>query len=109
LDLENYLSEVSRVLKKGGTCLITFFILNEESIRLVRAGSSSLDFKYEIEGCLTTSETVPENAIAYEEDFVRKQFQKKGLVISQPIHYGSWCNRPEFLTFQDLIIAKKVS
>lgn len=53
-DLENYLSEISRVLKTGGKCLITFFILNEESESLVRSGRSTLDFRYKIEGCLTT-------------------------------------------------------
>ena len=30
-DLENYLSEVSRVLKINGRCLISFFLLNKES------------------------------------------------------------------------------
>ncbi len=31
-DLENYVGEISRVLKVDGVCLFTFFILNEESI-----------------------------------------------------------------------------
>lgn len=108
LDLENYLSEISRVLRTGGRCLITFFILNEESVKLVRSGSSTLDFRYEIEGCLTTNKTIPEAAIAYYEDFIGKLFEKYQLVISQPIRYGSWCKRPTFLTYQDLIIAEKV-
>jgi SAM-dependent methyltransferase len=106
-DVENYTSEISRVLRTGGRCLITFFILNEESRNLIRSGSSTLDFKYQIEGCLTTSESVSEDAIAYDEELVKKLFENHGLVIRRPIHYGSWCKRENFLTYQDLIIAEK--
>ncbi len=108
LDLENYLSEISRVLKPEGKCLITFFILNEESENLVRSGSSTLKFLYKIEGCMTIDENVPEAAIAYREEFVLGLFKKYGLKIAQPIHYGSWCKRDTFLTYQDLIIATKI-
>ncbi|AXF85333.1 Demethylrebeccamycin-D-glucose O-methyltransferase [Ephemeroptericola cinctiostellae] len=34
-DLEHYLSEISRVLKKGGVCFITYFLLNNESVELI--------------------------------------------------------------------------
>ena len=106
-DMENYLSEISRVLKAGGRCLITFFILNEESENLVRSGDSMLDFRYNINGCLTTNEKDPEAAVAYNEEFVMRLFKKYGLKIAQPIHYGSWCKRDNCLTYQDLIIATK--
>lgn len=107
-DLENYLSEISRVLKPEGKCLITFFLLNEESENLVRAGNSSLDFSHEIPGCKTTSIDDPEAATAYTEEFILGLFNKYGFKIAQPIHYGSWCKREVFLTYQDLIIATKV-
>ena len=106
-DMENYLSEISRVLKTGGRCLITFFILNEESENLLRLGHSTLDFRYDMNGCLTINEKDPEAAVAYNEDFVLSLFKKYGLKITQPIHYGSWCKRDSFLTYQDMIIATK--
>jgi ubiquinone/menaquinone biosynthesis C-methylase UbiE len=106
-DLENYLSEISRVLKTRGKCLITFFLLNDESEILVRSGRSSLNFRYKIEGCLTTNENVPESAIAYNEEFIKELFEKYKLKISQPIYYGSWCKRDSFLSYQDIIIATK--
>lgn len=108
-DLENYLSEISRVLKPGGNCLVTFFFLNEESERLIRSGHSSLDFRYNIDGCLTTDRNDAETAIAYNEDFIIMLFTSYGLKFSQPIRYGSWCKREGFLTYQDLIIATKNS
>ena len=106
-DVENYMGEISRVLKPGGKCLITFFLLNEESLRLVRSGKSSLNFKYPLNGCLTTDKDIPEEAIAYDEEVVRQFFNSTGLMIGQPIYYGSWCNRQVFVTYQDLIVAEK--
>jgi SAM-dependent methyltransferase len=106
-DVENYLGEISRVLRVGGKCMITFFILNDESNHLVRSGKSTLDFRYELAGCVTANKKMPEDAIAYDENFVKSLFAKQGLELIQPIYYGSWCNRQSSLTYQDLIIAKK--
>ncbi|MFC1884905.1 class I SAM-dependent methyltransferase [Thermodesulfobacteriota bacterium] len=106
-DLDNYAGEISRVLKTKGKCLITFFLLNEESETLVRSGDSSLDFRYKVEGCLTIKRKDPETAIAYDEKFINGLFEKYRLKIVQPVYYGSWCNRDSFLSYQDLIIATK--
>ena len=107
-DFENYLSEISRVLKNGGRCMITFFILNQQSEKLVKDGLSTLDFKYTLQpGCKTTTESDPEAAIAYDEVYVRELFTSHGLGIKNPIHFGSWCNRDEFLSYQDLVLAIK--
>ena len=108
-DLKNYLSQISRVLKQGGRCLITFFILNEESMNLIRAGRSTLDFNYKIEDCLTVDGNNPEAAIAYNEDFVKRQFAEYNLRIIDPIHYGSWCKRDTYLSYQDIVVAKKIN
>ena len=106
-DMENYLSEISRVLKTGCKCLVTFFIMNEESENLVRSGRSTFDFRNKIEGSYTVSENDPEAAVAYDEESVEKLFEKYGLKIIQPIHYGSWCKRNNFLSVQDIIVAAK--
>jgi hypothetical protein len=109
LDVDNYLGEISRVIRKGGTCIITFFLLNEESLNLIHSGQSTLNFGYQISGCLTTDEIVPESAIAYNEELIKELYKKYGLMITHPIQYGNWCKRQNFLTYQDLIIAKKQS
>jgi len=106
-DMENYLKEISRVVKKDGTCLITFFLLNEESHALMRQCRSRLDFKYQLDGCMSSDEAVPESAIAFEQTYVHSVFKKHGFQIQEPIHFGSWCGREKHLSYQDIIIARK--
>lgn len=106
-DMENYLSEISRVLKNGGTCFITYFLLNDESRKQIKAGLSTLDFRFEIDGCLTIDKESPEAAIAFDEQFVRHLFDKYDLKLREPIHHGTWCGRKDGLTYQDVIVAEK--
>lgn len=106
-DIDNYLSEISRVLKRNGTCFITFFLLNKESSNLIVKKQSKFDFKYQKEDCRIEVKTIPESAVAYDEGFVKELYKKYGLEILEPIRYGSWCGRKDFFSFQDIIIATK--
>jgi cyclopropane fatty-acyl-phospholipid synthase-like methyltransferase len=45
-EVDNYLREVSRLLKNDGRCLATFFLLNEEQVKLAREGKNALPFPY---------------------------------------------------------------
>jgi ubiquinone/menaquinone biosynthesis C-methylase UbiE len=103
-DLEHYLSEVRRVLTAGGRCLISYFLLNDESRQLIEAGKSTFDFQYELDGHRTISREVPEEAIAFDETLIMSFYEKIGLRIVR-IDYGSWCGRPKHLSTQDLILA----
>jgi ubiquinone/menaquinone biosynthesis C-methylase UbiE len=105
-DIKNYLSEVRRVLTKGGRCLISYFLLNEESLRLIEAGESALDLKYVFDDYRTISREVPEQAIALDENLIRDIYRKLGLKIMR-LDYGSWCGRANYLSYQDLILAVK--
>jgi SAM-dependent methyltransferase len=106
-DMENYLSQISRVLKKGATCFITFFLINEEAQGLIRAGAGTKAFLYEMDGYFTTTVEIPELAIAFQEPYIRELFDTLGLAIDEPIRYGSWCGRADFLSYQDIVIATK--
>lgn len=106
-DMENYLREISRVLKKDATCFITMFLLNAESQTLIDGGSSTQNFIYPLDGCVTADPNNPEAALAFEETYVRNLFPASGLSIREPIHFGAWCGRKEFLSYQDVVIATK--
>jgi SAM-dependent methyltransferase len=106
-DVENYLSEVARVLKRGGRCLITYFLLTSDSLRLIEEKASSLTFGHEAQGCRVEDKDVPERAIAHEESRIRALYEKHGLSISEPIRYGSWSGKKDGLSYQDILVASK--
>jgi len=96
-DMSNYLHQIYRVLKKDSRCFMTFFISNE--LKLQNPNFCSF-FKYQHEEYRLKNEKVPEAAISYEENYLKRLFSKKGFTILEPIHYEKWPN-------QDYIIVKK--
>jgi ubiquinone/menaquinone biosynthesis C-methylase UbiE len=107
-EVDNYLSEVARMLKGGGRCLITFFLLNRESLELMESGASTINFKHELDGCRVKERGTPEVSVAYPESTIRALYERYGLEIEEPIRYGSWCGRREYLDYQDIVIASKL-
>jgi len=105
--MENYFHEIQRVLKEGGHCLITFFLLTEEALKSIESKTSAIDFQYYRDGCWIKDKDIPEAAVAYKEEYVKGLFKTNHLDILEPVHYGSWCGRKEFLSFQDIIVARK--
>ena len=106
-DVENYLAQVARVLRPGGRCLITFFLLNQESLRLIETGRSTLDLRHGAGICRVVDPQVPERTIGYDERYVEDLYASCGLAIRRPIRYGSWCGRGDFLSYQDIVVAEK--
>ena len=109
-DMENYLREVARVLRRDGNCLITYFLLNEEARRLISEQKSSMSFGHRIdEHCYSEYAEVPEQAIAFDEQRIRALYDSSHLRIKAPIFFGGWCKREESLLgeYQDIIIAAK--
>jgi SAM-dependent methyltransferase len=104
-EIENYLSEIARVLRKDGKCLATFFILNEESKRLMGTRSASVNFRFDCGGYCTVDKENPESIAAHEEALVRELYDDSGLKILDPILYGSWSGRQDFLTHQDIVVS----
>jgi ubiquinone/menaquinone biosynthesis C-methylase UbiE len=106
-DMENYLSEIARVLKQGGRCLITYFLLTPESLKLIEEKAGTITFGYPLQGCRVDNIDVPEAAVAYDESKIRELYEKHELNISEPISYGSWCGRKNGLSYQDIVVASK--
>lgn len=106
-DMEHYFSEISRTLKKGGRCLITFFLLNEESMTLMNEKPQVMDFKVDTGLYRSIDSDIPERGIGFEESYIRELYAKYNLQIRDPVHYGSWCGRSSFLSFQDILIGVK--
>jgi SAM-dependent methyltransferase len=107
-DVRRYLDEIVRVLAPGGRCLATLFLLNDESLRLIRSGLSPVfDFKHRFDGFRANSPDEPEQAVAYEESDIRSWFRSAGLEWTRPPAYGRWCTRWGGLSLQDIVVAAK--
>ncbi len=105
-EMENYLAEISRTIRPGGKCLITYFILNESSLKCILDQKSTFQFKHQYQGCFIDQVDVPEAAVGYEEEKIKSLFAKYSFILDS-IHYGNWCGRKEYVSFQDIIILKK--
>lgn len=109
-EMEHYISEISRVLKNGGRCIISYFLLNEISIEQIKAGNVAprRRFVHNFGKYRVQSRQMPEAAVAHDECAVRKLYQKYGLNIVEPVRYGSWAGREGSLNQgQDIILATK--
>jgi hypothetical protein len=90
-------------LKPDGKCVATFFLLNEESTKAVADG---VLFRYPLEGCWTTNPQIPESVVAYKETTMAKMLEKNDLKLESS-HYGNWCGRANYLSYQDLLVLAK--
>jgi len=106
--VQNYLSEIERVLIPDGRCFITYFILNQESEDLMmRSNGCDLKFVFPIDQGKSTDMDKPEEAVAFNEPYLRELYRTCGLCIVDPIRYGSWCGRKTDVGYQDIILGVK--
>jgi ubiquinone/menaquinone biosynthesis C-methylase UbiE len=105
-EVDHYLSEVRRVMRPRGRCLISYFLLNDDSVRLMSGERSVIDFAYDY-GIYRKHVPGPEGSFAYREEHVRHLYRKHRLSIVGPIHYGYWCGREVGRSSQDIIVATK--
>lgn len=108
-DMKNYIKEISRVLKTGGICLITYFLLNDNSIKIMTSNKpNQKNFRYQKDGYKTTNNENPEAQTAYEESTIRKLYDTFNLQILEPIQFGNWALEEKTkLHPQDVVIATK--
>jgi ubiquinone/menaquinone biosynthesis C-methylase UbiE len=106
-EIDNYLREIARVMRPGGRCLITHFLINPEAARLIASGRSRKRFAHDFGTFRAEDGDVPERAIAVEETVVRSLYARHGLTIREPIRYGGWSGRRPFLSRQDVVIATR--
>lgn len=106
-DADRYIAEMARVLRPGGRCLCTFFLMNDAAARHGRDGHALLEFRHRLGDAWLVDDDVPENAVAYDEARMRATYTAHGLTIREPIHAGSWSGHAAPVTFQDIVVAVK--
>lgn len=108
-DVENYLGEVARVLKTGGRCLISFFLLNNEALNSIEQGRATIDLRHQRGPARIVSPESPEVAVGFDEEYVVGLYERSGLEIRKPIYYGWWSGREDSISYQDQIVAFKTA
>ena len=106
-EVDNYVGQIARVLRPGGRMLATFFVLDDEAERRIRAGGAVYDFRVARDGHRVVDPDDPEYAVAYDEADVLAALSRHGLELVPPVHHGGWSGRPSAESFQDIVVAAK--
>ena len=103
-DMEHYLAEASRVVKPGGSLLLTFYLLNQEVEDRKDSWQEGLTFQHQLDGCRVNSEEIPEAVVAYQAGDVEAACSAVGLGVKAPIHFGSWSGGERGVRWQDVVV-----
>jgi len=108
-DVDNYLKNISRVLKKDGKCFATFIILNPEIRNRIEGNPNCFSLPFNFGNYSLLDKNVKEALIAFEEDYLINELITKNNLTIENTYYGSWSGLPkeESLGFQDTIILTK--
>jgi SAM-dependent methyltransferase len=104
-DLERYAMEIGRVLKPGGRCFCTAYVITEEARMHLDSRASVKAFALYPGGYWTTEQDNPEAAIAYPDDYLDTVLQRSGLETVRFIPGEWWKNE----SAQDILIAVKTA
>ena len=109
-----YIAEIARVLRRGGRCLASFLLLNDEVIRRIESqpersdpSSNSVDaaLGHDFGNYRVSNPATPEAVIALDEQFVLDLYRDNGLEVTD-VRHGSWSRRePSITGGQDVILA----
>jgi SAM-dependent methyltransferase len=102
-----YFAETARVLKPGGRALLTFFLLDDFARQRAREGKTSPGFPQRWEHGLLNNLEKPEDAVAYDVDWILNALREAGLHPRSPIRWGKWSGREKPLSYQDIVIVDK--
>lgn len=109
-DAAHYLVEIARVLRSGGRLFGTWLLVTDEVRELIGQGRSSIPLAHAWRGnrdVLVGDPNLPEAAIGFSRDMALDMHARAGLSVKDPIYWGAWCGRSDYLTFQDVLLAVK--
>jgi SAM-dependent methyltransferase len=103
-DMENYLGEIARVLKPGGRCVISYYLMTPDRRAAADQGLGAFSFRHRGAGYWAEVAELPEAALAYDEADVLAAFQARGLALVARFE-GEWARAP--IQSQDVLVAEK--
>lgn len=106
-EVENYVKEIKRVLKNGGRCFATFFILNETSLNSMKPGK--FYFPEDHGHYRLMDKRVQSANVAYNEKYITDELINKNQLKIKKVVYGYWhgAKDAEQISFQDIVVFEK--
>ncbi|MCG5238837.1 methyltransferase domain-containing protein [Azospirillum doebereinerae] len=102
-----YAAEIARVLKPGGRCFLSLFLVDGRAREGIAKGVARPAFPDAPGPELLADPANPNAAVAYDEAFLLDLFAAQGLRPARPILHGHWSGRAEAENFQDLLVLQK--
>lgn len=101
-----YAGEIRRLLRPGGRCFISLFLMNESARDGLRAGAARYGFDPAARGPeFIADPAAPNAAVAYDERFLLDLLATQDLAPARDIAYGHWCGgRDGARNFQDILV-----
>ena len=90
-DADRYLSEIARVLRPGGSCFITYFLISAD-LKEAFVKNISEGRWFRTDGGVIQDQECPEKVVLLYEDAIREFYLKYGLKIQKQT-YGNWYPR----------------
>jgi len=105
-DVRHYLDEIRRVLRPGGRCLATCFLLNDETHDLIRQGRSLQNLVHPFHEGFVADLANPEQAIGFPEPAFLGWISDRGFSILGE-YLGVWRGQAALPYYQDMVVFKK--
>lgn len=106
-DVLHYFEEISRVLKRDGRAMVTFFVIDELAKKAIEDKKATADLQYQYdENSYYSHKKVPEAEIGFLSEWIEKTAEQNALIVDKTL-YGSWSGRPNPFSYQDILVLRK--
>lgn len=104
----NYLREIARTLAPGGRVFASFFVLDDDSLQVIKQRDTYPRFTDVIEHGRVADPDSPDAAIAFDIDWLHQLFLSAGYTLEAYVR-GYWRDHEESkdVLYQDLVVARK--
>lgn len=104
---EAYAAELGRVLRPGGRCFLSLFLMNDQARAGLGQENRRLAFDLQAPGPEYQADPAnPGGAVAFEENWLMALFARHGLRPGAPVAYGHWSGRRAD-NYQDLLVLSR--
>ncbi|MBO0757308.1 MAG: class I SAM-dependent methyltransferase [Bradyrhizobiaceae bacterium] len=105
-EIENYITQLGRVLKPGAHMFITVLLFDEEAMRAVAQNATAFHFRHPVGPCMTFDRNCPREGIACPEAWLIDVLRHNGFGIGS-IQRGNWRQLRSCEVSHDIVVARR--